>query len=143
MKIRHVLVGLVAVGALSVVGVVPALAGGPKVPTGCSFNQGVLTCVSSTSTQNTIGPLSTKQVPMSTTFDGFTGVQICDTAFGAAPYDFIAMLNVSLVEAVMTTTTTEAHGLHGSVFDTSTSTSTSLVSVSAIYPDRLICGILS
>jgi hypothetical protein len=65
-------------------------------------------------------------VPTSTTFGGFTGLQICDLLFGEANYTEISLENVTLTERATTTTTSQGHGLHGEIFDTSTTISNSL-----------------
>ena len=138
MNIRRVLVALAAAGALLVIGAVPALADGPPVPPGCSFDQatGVLTCVSTTTTTSTAGPFTTNgPVPASTTFGGFTGTQLC--ALIPAGAIRVTLTNLVLVESVTATTTTEQHGLHGEVFDTSTSTSAVLTGLGG---GSLSCG---
>lgn len=125
MNIRYVLVALATAGASLVIGAAPAFASGPPVPPGCSFDQGVLTCATTTTTTNTIGPFSTDGVSYlaSDTFGGFTGEQICEVNTGIGGAISINMSGVTLAETVTTTTTTERHGLNGNVFNTSTSTS--------------------
>ena len=126
MNIRCILATLAMTGALLAAGAVPAFAGGPPVPPGCSFDQatGVLTCVTATTTASTIGPITTNgMVPADSTFDGFTGVQICIDGLGVpAGPSFVQFSDLVLGVTIATTTTTEQHGLHGKVFDTSTST---------------------
>jgi hypothetical protein len=126
MSIRRILAALAVAGALLVAGAAPAFAAGPPVPAGCSFDQatGVLTCVTTTTTTSAIGPFSTiGAVPVSTTFDGVTGQQIVNTVFPGFGCIEVALQNATFSATFMTTTTTERHGLHGKVFDTSTSTS--------------------
>ena len=123
---------LLATGAICLSQVAGSSASGndrPPLPAGCSFNQatGVLTCVSTTTSTSRIGPFTTNGfVAGSTTFGGFSGAQVC-TAIG---FRFEATLvhpvNVFLDVTTATTTTTKRHGLRGSVFHTSTSTSQSL-----------------
>jgi hypothetical protein len=142
MSIRHVVAALTVAGA-SLAGAAPALADGPPVPPGCSFDQatGVLTCVTTTTTVSTVGPLTTGGDP-SSTYGGVSGTQICDFYYGvSAPWTSISMTDVSLSETVTTTTTTERHGLHGKVFDTSTSTSTSLTGLVLPAGSNLNCGV--
>lgn len=133
MKIRHGFAILAAAaGASLVMGAAPAFADGRPVPSGCSFDRaiGVLTCVTTTTATSTVGPITTNGwVDASTTFGGFTGVEICDVGAFRESWKLIAMRGISLVETVSTTTTIERHGLHGKVFDTSTSTSTTLTHV--------------
>jgi hypothetical protein len=119
-------VTLAVAAASLVIGATPALASGPKVPPGCSFDQatGVLTCATTTTTTSTAGPFSTNgPVPASTTFGGFTGTQICDFVFGGGNPGTVVLTGVTLSESITATTTTEQHGLRGKVFDTSSSTS--------------------
>jgi hypothetical protein len=123
MNIRRVLVALAVAGGLLVAGAAPALAAGPPVPAGCTFDQsdGVLTCVTTTTGSGVIGPFNTNgQVPDYITFDGFTGAQICGAigVNGAAQDNFT---NLTVEAIVTTTTTTERHGLNGRVFYTSAS----------------------
>jgi hypothetical protein len=62
-------------------------------------------------------------------FGDFTGVDICN--FLSHPNAIgIAFAGLSFSGFVTTTTTTEAHGLHGKVFATSSATTKSLVEVS-------------
>jgi hypothetical protein len=136
MKIRHVLAASALAGGLLAVGAAPAFAAGPPVPPGCTFDQatGVETCVTTTAVTGTFGPFSTPSTgddPTSDTFDGATGLQLCDAEFGALPWAVIGMNSVSFTGTVTTTTTTERHGLNGEVFDTSTSKSASVNSLSA------------
>ena len=139
MNLRRALVALAAAGALLVIGAAPALADGPPVPPGCSFDQatGVLTCVSTTTTTSTAGPYSTDgPVPATTTFGGFTGTQLCALIPSGAIT--VSLSNLVLLESVTATTTTEQHGLHGKVFDTSTSTSAVLT---GLRGGSLSCGV--
>jgi hypothetical protein len=125
MKIRHILVAMTVAGALLVAGAAPALAwGGPPVPPGCTFDQatGVLTCTTTTTSTITAGPfnctVATCEPPA--TFGGFTTDQICQ--FNGTPASAATVfIDVTLIETVTTTTTTEQHGLNGKIFNTSTS----------------------
>jgi hypothetical protein len=131
--------GLVAFGVVAaswVLGVAPALAAGPPVPAGCSFNQGVLTCTTTTTGTGTEGPFNTQGVfvPASTVFGDYTGAQICIATYGSEPpggyYINLRLDNTYVAGTVTTTTTTENHGLHGKVFATSSSTSSASLSIS-------------
>lgn len=138
---RFVALGIVG-GFVLGVGAVPAFADGPPVPAGCTFNQatGVLSCVTSSSTTTTVGPFTTNGfVAASTTFGRFTGAQICTAELGGS-YAKILLTGALLTETVTTTTTTLQHGLHGKVFDTSTSTSTSLTNVIFGPGDGMACS---
>jgi hypothetical protein len=142
-RIRHGFAVLaIAAGAFAVTGAAPAFADAPPVPPGCSFDQatGVETCVTTTTTTSTAGPFyTTGFVPATTTFGGVTGQQICDLYEGnGTPWEYIRLSGLSLKETVTTTTTTERHGLNGKVFDTSTSTSTSLTGIEGYPPDCTI-----
>jgi hypothetical protein len=145
MNVRSVAVALAAAGALLAGGAAPAFASGPPVPAGCNFDQAtsVLTCTTTTTTQ--VGPITTTDQGLgtglagstpvywnsvSTTFDGFTGQQLCNLFVGSGSNPtVIMMLNVDL--AVTTTTTTEGHGLNGKVFATSATTSLKVSSADA------------
>jgi hypothetical protein len=108
-------------GALLIGGAAPALAEGPRVPPGCSFGHGVLTCVTTRTTTTTVGPFETDgQFPASTTFAGLTGTQICDGFFHVPNAVLIDMDAYSFRKTVVTTTTTMRHGLSGRVFSTVT-----------------------
>jgi hypothetical protein len=136
-NIRGVVVAVTAAGALLAGGATPAFAASaPKVPAGCSFDQavGVLTCTSTTTTQ--IGPMTTADQGLgaagvypggtyywnsaNTTISGFAPAQICKMFTGHLPTVFGLYL---VVVDIVTTTTTERHGLQGRVFETSSSTS--------------------
>jgi hypothetical protein len=129
MMIRRCLAALFLAGAILLgVGTGPAFAEGPKVPSGCSFDRGVLTCVTATTTPLSVGPVYAGNLPVSTDFEGFTGAQICE--FLGVPDAIVLDSNgVVLHGTVTTTTTTERHGLHGRVFDTSVATSTTLTNI--------------
>lgn len=137
--------GLVALGVVTaswVLGAAPAFASGPPVPAGCSFGQppGVLSCSVSTNQTLTGGPFTTDEVSASTVFGDFTGTQICTEVDGLPSqgvYTFIVMNNVTVTGVVTTTTTTQSHGLHGKVFGTSSSTSSSVTGVAF---DSIGCG---
>jgi hypothetical protein len=137
--IRKGLVALGVVAASWVVGAAPAFAEGPPVPAGCSFDQanGVLYCTTTTTRTVTEGPFTTTFVPVSTVFGDFTGLEICEAAFGPPPYpppvtwEFIGfMFNVFVTGTVSTATTTQTHGLHGKVFATSSTSTFNALSVS-------------
>jgi hypothetical protein len=143
MNIRHVLAASAVAGGLLVAGAAPAFAAsGPSLPAGCTFDQatGVETCVTTAAVTGTFGPFATPgadangssgaPVPGSDTFGGATGTQICDTYDNSSyPWGGVYMFGVSFTGTVTTTTTTVRHGLNGKVFDTSTSQSASLKSV--------------
>lgn len=126
MRVRRVVLALGAVTASAVLTAAPAFAGGPPVPAGCTFDQtdGVLSCITGSSTTTTTeGPFTTDGgVPVSTTFAGVTGLQLCDVS-GTENWTGIGLDDVSFTETVTTTTTTQRHGLHGKLFSTSTTTS--------------------
>jgi hypothetical protein len=134
MNIRLGVAALAVAGAAIITSAAPALASGPPVPPGCSFDKGVLTCVTTTTTTTTAGPFSTNgEVPITTTFgEVVTGTQLCPS--GA---DGVQLNDVYFNETVTTTTTTERHGLNGKVFNTSTATTPSFNSVS--NADNVIC----
>jgi hypothetical protein len=132
--------GFVALGVVTaslVLGMAPAFAAGPPVPAGCSLTQGVLTCTTTTTTTGTEGPFSTQGafVPASTVFGDYTGAQICIATYGPEPaggdYTSLSLDNTYVTATVTTTTTRQSHGLHGKVFVTSSSTSSSGLSISA------------
>jgi hypothetical protein len=113
---------VVAGGAVLGVGVgaTPAFAAGPPVPAGCTFDGGVLTCVTSAAAQTHLGPFD--PVAPVTTVGGFTAAQICDllnAPFSADTIHVVTGPGFLLTESVTTTTTTMRHGLHGKVFSTS------------------------
>ena len=136
--LRNGLVAFGAVAASSVLGVAPAFAAGPPVPSGCSFNHGVLSCTTTTTSTGTEGPFNTQGafVPASTVFGDYTGSQICIATYGAEPFGgyYIKLLldNTYVAGTVTTTTTSQNHGLHGTVFATSSSTSLSALSISGV-----------
>jgi hypothetical protein len=127
-KIRFGLaVAAAAAGVSLVAGAAPAFASGPPVPAGCTFDQaiGVETCVTATTgTTSTVGPFTTNDVPVSTTFAGVTGAQLCDLIVPGLSLTGIRLAGLTFDETTTTTTTIERHGLNGKVFDTSTTTST-------------------
>ena len=121
MNLRHGLAVLGVAGAVLIGGAAPALAGGPRVPQGCSFGHGVLTCVATTTRTTTVGPFTTDgQIGASETFGGLTGTQICEGFFHIPDAVVIDMDAYSFKKNVVTTTTTKRHGLHGRVFSTVT-----------------------
>jgi hypothetical protein len=126
MNVRHGVGVLSLAGALLVGGAAPAVAGGPRVSTGCSFGHGVLTCVTTSTTTATVGPFTTDgQIGASETFGGLTGEQICEGFFHIPDAVAIDMDAYSFKKNVVTTTTTKRHGLNGKVFSTrTTSTAT-------------------
>jgi hypothetical protein len=139
--VRNGLVALGVVAASWVLGTAPAVAAGPPVPTGCSFDQanGVLTCTTTTTTTVTEGPFTTNAVPLSTVFGDFTGLEICLAAFGPPPYpppvtwEFVGfMFDVFVTGTVTTATTTQTHGLQGKVFASSSTSSSEALSVSGL-----------
>lgn len=127
MKIRHFLAAFAVAGAFLAAGAVPAFAAGPPVPAGCTFDQsdGVLTCVTATSTTNvTVGPVESASIMSPTTVGPFTITQLCDFHFMTSQiYTSAEFFDLTVTGTVTTTTTTERHGLAGKVFNTSTSTS--------------------
>ena len=129
-QVRYGLAALAIAGGALAASAAPALAAGPPVPPGCSFDQatGVETCVTTTTTTTTYGPVSTSG-SASTTVGGVTGQQICTVAAGPGNYTSFNLSNIVLNETVTTTTTTQRHGLNGKVFSTSTATSTTLNSL--------------
>jgi hypothetical protein len=122
MKMRHGLAVSSLAGSLLIMGGAPASAA-PPLPPGCTFDAGVQTCsVATTSAPTTVGPItSAGEVPASTTFAGFTGVQICEGVTGI-PQDAVRVQfdDLFFTESVVTTTTTKRHGLNGKVFSTVT-----------------------
>ena len=137
MTVRRFLFALTVVGGSLVFGSAAAMAA-PKVPSGCTFDQGVQTCIASTTTVAQVGPETTNAqfVPASTMFDGVAGTQICGAVFvgaaGGSPASRIEMsgdtyLNVSIT----VTTSTQRHGMNGPVFATSTTTTSTLSQVVA------------
>lgn len=113
-----------------------AAASGPPVSLGCTFvraadaagqngTTGVETCTSRSEDSLLIGPFSTNGVvPGTTTFDGITGADICRSFFGEdTPFtNWVSLDDVLLNVHVLTVTTTQRHGLHGAVFNTTTAT---------------------
>jgi hypothetical protein len=130
----------VAVGVVLGVGVTPAVAD-PKVPAGCTFDGGVLTCVTTAVTQTTDGPF-TAPTPVAT-LGGFTASQVCSTAVGRqSDYDTVQIVGpgLFLTVSVTTTTTTMQHGLHGKLFRTSSVTgSPVLVGLPGIGDTYIVC----
>ena len=130
--------GVLALGVVAgslVVGAAPALAAkGPPVPAGCSFNQatGVLTCVTGTTKTVSEGPFTTSgNLPATSKFGDFTGLQICSYFYPTTVATTVGLLNVPLKGTVTTTVTSESHGLGGKVFASSTSTSSTLTTITA------------
>jgi hypothetical protein len=127
MSFRRVLVPLVVAGASLVIGAAPALAAGPPVPTGCTFDKatGVLTCVTTTTSNTTVLANTGGFVSPPATVDGFTVQQVCDglVAGPSGSAILLDLVNFTLDVKVTTTTRTERNGLAGKVFDTSTATS--------------------
>ena len=99
---------------------------GPRVPPGCSFGHGVLTCVTTTTRTVNVGPFTTDgQIGASETFGGLTGEQICEGFFHIPDAVAVEFTELSFTKNVVRTTTTKRHGLHGRVFSTrTTSTAT-------------------
>jgi len=123
MNVRHGVTVLAAAGALLIAGASPALAEGPPVPPGCSFDDGVLTCATSTTTTTTAGPFTTDgQIGATETFADLTGEEICEGFFGVPDAVAVEFTELSFTENVTTTTTTKRHGLGGPVFSTETTT---------------------
>jgi hypothetical protein len=140
MKIRRVLLTVMATGALLGAGAAPAFAAGPRVPAGCSFDQatGVLTCVSTTTSDSTLGPFTSGGwVPAAETYGGFSGTQVCG-GLGIRNTVQWGLDNLVFRVAVKTTTTTERHGLNGEVF--STVTSAPVVSLLGLGTGTLECS---
>jgi hypothetical protein len=137
MKIRHVLAATTAAmtlaGALLVLGAAPALAWGHTV---CTFDQGVKTCVTTTTKTITAGPFTCSieggiNNCGTTTFGGFTVEQICQFVVGV-PDTVVTFDGMTLTGTVTTMTTTKRHGMNGNVFNTSTSTTRTLDSVQGV-----------
>jgi hypothetical protein len=124
-KIRHLLAALATAGALLAAGAVPAFAAGPPVPNGCTFDQsdGVLTCVTATSTTPVTFSDSSDAIIAPATVGPFTVEQFCDFVRGPGTYTETEFFDLTVNGTVTTTTATERHGLNGAVFNTSTSTS--------------------
>lgn len=114
------LAALAIVGGL-VLGVAGTAAADPKVPDGCTFAKGVLSCVTTSSSSKTLGPISTTDyVTPSTTFGGVTAQQICDFQFPPpGQRTGVKFTDLTLDVIVTTTTTSERHGLNGKVFNSS------------------------
>jgi hypothetical protein len=150
--LRNGLVTLGVMAASCVVSASPALAAPKGPPAGCSLNKttGVLTCTTTTTKTVSEGPFNTPGasistgvivagtlVPGSTVFGDFTGTQICTFAHPGtqvATPAWTALTNVEVNGVITTTTTTQRHGLHGKVFATSTSTSSSVTRLAGGSP---------
>jgi hypothetical protein len=114
--IRLVAASCGAVLASALLTAAPALAA-PPTPTGCSFDRGTLTCVTTTSSPTvTEGPFSTDGFVLAATLtDGFTGRQICDFHFGH-PHPALGTYEVQqgvFQVRTDTTTTTTQRGVSG------------------------------
>jgi hypothetical protein len=142
MTARRFLFALTVVGGSLVFGSATALAA-PKVPSGCTFDQGVQTCISSTTTVSQLPETTNSQfISASTMFDGISGSQICGAVFvgaaGGAPATRIEMDGSTFLDVSITvTTTTQRHGMNGPVFATSTSSTSSL---SQVVPGNMGCA---
>jgi hypothetical protein len=85
-------------------------------------------------------------VYIETGFGDFNGLQICNAVYGDGPWNVINPGTGGIVGEITmfgyvtgtltTTTTTQRHGLHGEVFATSSSTSSSVTGVEG----SLSCG---
>jgi hypothetical protein len=123
MNVRHGLAVLGIAGSLLISGAAPAMAGGPRVPPGCSFGHGVLTCVTTRTTTTTVGPFTTDgQIGATETFGGLTGEEICEGFFHIPDAVAVEFTELSFTKNVVTATTTRRHGLSGRVFSTVTTT---------------------
>lgn len=106
-----VLMATVAGAAFSVAA--PASAAAP-VPAGCTFAQGQLTCVTTTTDTAWEGPFLLPGAPESTPTAGFTGQQICDFIIGSGlTVRYYSLTNISFSVRTTTTTTTTSHGVSG------------------------------
>jgi len=123
MRLRIAVAALAMAAASLVVGAGAASAD-PPVPAGCSFDQGVLTCSTSTTVTETYGPFTTPGngfVPVSTMFGPVSGLTVCQYLGSNGPWIIVRNLTYSV--DVTTTTTTQRHGLRGKIFESSPSES--------------------
>jgi hypothetical protein len=143
MSVRRIVFALAVVGGSLVCTSTTALAVGPKVPPGCTFDQGRLTCTTSSVTAGQLGPETTSSqfIPADTMFDGIAGSQICIAVFGgigiSSPVSIEMDGNTYLDVTITTTTTTQRDGLNGKVV---ASSSSSTVSLTQVLAGSMGCG---
>lgn len=122
----HRLAVATALAVAGTVGLAGTAHAGPPVPPGCTFDKGVLTCVSTTSSATTYPAYTTPDSPVATEIvPGYTGADICRT-FGLGDNwgSMFYTVDLVLTKTTTVTTTSQRHGLNGSSIG-STSTSTS------------------